>query len=570
MHADELYSDGPDLAGTQRTSLPSRQVARGAGQHVGQHVVREEADSPPGRRWWAAAAWIAGALALFAILVRISYSSPVNSDAANNTLQAWDLLHGNLLLHGWIIGDATYYTFELPLYAITESVLGLHSVVPHVDSAIIYVIIAALAVAIAKTSSRGLAAWTRGGVVVTVLAAALLTPQGVSIVLEKPDHTGTSAIFLLCFLLIDRFPSRRFTAPLILLILCAGQLGDETVLYVGVPTVILVCVYRTLAARTLRTADMAIAIAAAVSAPLAVLVRSVIVHFGGYLMIAPRNGLALFSQWGYNATLTQRGIRALFGAFAPRGAPLATAGAVLGFICLAAAAYGFCRVVWNWRRASRAEQLLCLLIVVNIGAYVFSTLPVPSNARELVAVLPCGAILAARALVPDRIVASARAQVAIAASALIAIVPLAAAATVPPATPEAVPLAAWLEAHGLKYGVAGYWNASAVTLVSDDRVQVRAVTQRYFGMAAKDWETKVYWYDSAQHDATFAIADITKTTANDGIPAYVFEQYFGRPSSVHEVAGKLILIYRKNLLKQVTPALPLPGDGKKSHKHHHR
>src|SRR5580658_9664647 len=218
MHADELHSGGPDLAGTQRTSLPSPEVERRTGEHVGRHVIREDTDSPPGRHWWAAAAWIAGALALVAVLVRISYSSPVNSDAANNTLQAWDMLHGNLLLHGWIIGDATYYTFELPVYAITESVLGLHSVVPHVDSAIIYVVIAALAVVIAKANSRGLAAWTRGGVVITVVAAALMTPAGVSIVLEKPDHTGTSAIFLLCFLLIDRFPSRRFTAPLILLI----------------------------------------------------------------------------------------------------------------------------------------------------------------------------------------------------------------------------------------------------------------------------------------------------------------------------------------------------------------
>ena len=42
-------------------------------------------------------------------------------------------------------------------------------------------------------------------------------------------------------------------------------------------------------------------------------------------------------------------------------------------------------------------------------------------------------------------------------------------------TTAAVPLAAWLQAHGLTYGIAGYWNASDVTVQSGDRVQVRAV-----------------------------------------------------------------------------------------------
>ena len=41
--------------------------------------------------------------------------------------------------------------------------------------------------------------------------------------------------------------------------------------------------------------------------------------------------------------------------------------------------------------------------------------------------------------------------------------------------PATAPLAAWLEAHGLTYGIAGYWDASIVTLQSGNRVQIRAV-----------------------------------------------------------------------------------------------
>ena len=57
---------------------------------------------------------------------------PVNSDGANDALQAWDMLHGNVLLHGWWLGDVSFYTTELPQYALLELAFGLHSSVVHV------------------------------------------------------------------------------------------------------------------------------------------------------------------------------------------------------------------------------------------------------------------------------------------------------------------------------------------------------------------------------------------------------------------------------------------------------
>jgi hypothetical protein len=62
-------------------------------------------------------------------------------------------------------------------------------------------------------------------------------------------------------------------------------------------------------------------------------------------------------------------------------------------------------VIWTWRRASRAEQLLVAAIVFNVGTYLVSVMPSPGRYREVAAVVPCGAVLAARALVPARITA---------------------------------------------------------------------------------------------------------------------------------------------------------------------
>ena len=409
------------------------------------------------RRWWTAAAWIGGSLALFALLLRISLSSPMTSDGANNALQAWDMLHGHLLLHGWILGDATCYTFELPLYVMTEFFSGLHSVTCHLVAVLTYVIVAACCVMLARTNSHSPSVAARCGVVVAVLAASLVTEPGVSILLEEPDHVGTSAFMLGSFLLIDRVPGRRLTAPLLGAILCAGQLGDATVRYIAVPAVLVVCAYRVLAARKLRTGDTAIAVAAAASVPLASLTRVVMQHFGAYSMIPPQTGISPMGQWPQHAVLTLLAVRTLFGAtVADPGTALGVVGAAFGLACLLAAAFGFAKVVWTWRTASRAERLLCVAIIINLAVYVVSTLPAPGNSREIAAVLPCGAVLAARACVPGRIIGAARARAALAAAAVAALLPLAAAATRPP-SPAAAPLAAWLEARGLTYGIAGYW-----------------------------------------------------------------------------------------------------------------
>src|SRR6267378_2465393 len=77
-----------------------------------------------------------GGVARFACYLRISFTGHVSSDGANNALQAWDMLHGHLLLHGWILGDATYYTFDLPVLALTELFSGLGNLTSHVASAL--------------------------------------------------------------------------------------------------------------------------------------------------------------------------------------------------------------------------------------------------------------------------------------------------------------------------------------------------------------------------------------------------------------------------------------------------
>ena len=143
----------------------------------------------------------------------------------------------------------------------------------------------------------------------------------------------------------------------------------------------------------------------------------------------------------------------------------------------------------------------------------------------------------------------------LAAAALAALLPLTAAATRPPATQNAVPVAAWLEAHGLRYGIAGYWDASAVTVQSGNQVQVRAVVQPYGKITPYGWETKLSWYDPSLHDATFVIGYPDSQVGN--LTVAEAERNFGRPAAIYQVAGRVILIYEKNLLNELSPTPPV-------------
>ena len=262
-----------------------------------------------------------------------------------------------------------------------------------------------------------------------VLVAPILVPSVRWVPLGLPDHTGTTVFLLVPVLLIDRLLGRWFTPWLLCVVLAAGQLSDVTVRYVFILAIVVVCLYRMWAERRVRTADAANLAAAVLSIPLSIVLRAVLKHFGSYLMRNPKTDLSPLSEWPHNAALTWHALRMLFGQVSNIGAPpAATANAVFGACCMLAVAAGLARVLWRWRTVSRAEQLLAAVIVINIASYLVSTLAGLESQHDLVAVLPCGAALAARALVPEQLPDWRKALRPAAAAVCVALVPLSAVA----------------------------------------------------------------------------------------------------------------------------------------------
>src|SRR5262249_46527037 len=148
----------------------------------GVHPGRTDRVDASGSRWagthWARSGFRAGVVVLAAAVLFVCYwrqslTQPVSSDGAANALQAWDMLHGNLLLPGWLLSDVSFYTTELPQYMLIEAIRGLGPGVVNLAAAMTYTLLVLLAGLLAKGDADG-----REGRARFLLAAGIvLAPQ---------------------------------------------------------------------------------------------------------------------------------------------------------------------------------------------------------------------------------------------------------------------------------------------------------------------------------------------------------------------------------------------------------
>lgn len=529
-------------------------------------LIRRALQRKPSR---SAVAYAITFAAFFSLCLLETRTVVVTSDASNNALQGWDMLHGHLLLHGWIIGDATYYGYELPLYAITEALFGLTPFAAHVEAATSYTLIAILGAAIAKNRRTGYEGAARVGTVLAILSASMVVGIGTSagtlsglygpvLLLGEPNHTSTCVFLLGAILLLQRKPDWAGTPWVLFALLTVGQIGDVTVRFMFVSTVVVVCVLRTMQFRDWRGRDSVFGLAALFSVPASLLARKLMLVLGSYTMVTPPTQIAPLSAWPAQIQETLHQIPQLFGVVGFRTDLQQTTTLKLlelvcmplGVIAILLVVFGSARIIYTWLRADRVDQLLLMGVLAYLGAYAVSTEVGSAKLHEFSGVMPVMAILAARTL-PTRLAATKAATPIAVLAALIPLVSGVTARPIPPFPPAV--LAAWLETHDLHYGVAGYWEASSVALASGNAVQVRAVENNYISLSAPSWEIQTSWFDSSAHFANFVIAEAHGPGNWYNMDPFSVEETLGMPKAAYYVDSYVILVYSFNILNHVDP-----------------
>jgi len=538
-------------------------------------------------------AWIVGfavaAVALYVAYLRLSRTLPVNSDGANIDLMAWDMLHGNVSLRGWYAFDVSYLTTEIPQYALLEAAFGLTPAVTHIAAAMTYTLSVLLAMTLATGKAAGRAALARA----LIAGGIMLAPQysrGVFVLVLSVGHIGASVPLLVVLLVLDRARPGWRTAVIVGLLLAWATVGDPLTYVLGSVPLAVACGYRlargAVAARSgsgaaRRAAAGAAARRSGVAAALRVrryeaqlavaALASIGVAEAGLWAVRALGGLHLYpvqfrftgvQDLGTHLSLTWQAVLVLFGAGVRGQHGLWLAAAALHVAGLALAAVAVAGALWRWFRpaADLAEQVLAGGIVANLVLFATSDMAT-MNPHELAVVLPFGAVLAGRVVTRMRtpgwlarrgLTGAVRRTSGILGAAVLSgyLACLIGTATLPSAAPEDAPLAAFLEAHHLTDGVAGYWQASSVTVDTGGRVRLRALAD---GDKAFLWGAKGNWYPPGASDANFVVAQRVLDYATVAQGEARLRGQFGAPARVYVVGGGdyLVLVYDKNLLTAV-------------------
>ncbi len=516
-------------------------------------------------RWAGPGVFTAACIVAFCCYLRMSSTVATNSDGASNALQAWDMLHGNLLLHGWWLSDVSFYTTELPEYMLVEFVHGLNADVVHIGAALTYTLLIAVAALLAKGKATGTQGWVR----MLIAAGLLLAPQlgvGTQVLLLSPDHVGTIVPVLVAWLLLDRFGRRWWVPAAVGLLLAWTLVADAIVVYIGIVPLLavgLIRAYQEIVQKGRRPSEawyeLSLAGAALAALVVGLKVPSLIHALGGYSVVPAPQSFAQISQMSGQVWLVGAGLLLLFGGdFFGLRFSLQTGLVLLHLVGVAVAAWA----VWAAaRRFLRDSDLVAALLVIGtliiVVAYLFSRQALGIGySHEMAPALPFAAVLAGR-LLAGRLI-SARLLPVAAAVLLGYVVTLGSNALAQPAPSEDPQLASFLATHHLRYGLSGYWQANALTLASGNQVQIRGLQVNPGSVSASHWESDDSWYNPRLHDATFVLLFSGKPgfAGEAGLapfdPAGQIRASFGRPEQTYHLGRYTVLVWRQNLLQRLS------------------
>ena len=472
------------------------------------------------------------------------------SEGGSQALQGWDMLHGNLLLHGWSLSDVSFYTTELPEYALVELVRGLNTWTIPLAAAISYFLQVVMAGFLAKGRATGREGWVRALIAVGIMLA---PPLGAptALLMASPDHAGTHVPVLLTYLVLDRVRPRWWLPIVIMVMLTWATVADPLVIYEGAVPIAAVCamrMYRRRGPWSGQWYDLSLAVGALLSVGVAKVILRVVEQSGGFYVRTPIAAFGTPTEIAALFWTKLSNVLLIFGAD--------FFGAVFGRTAFAALIHlvGVALVVWALAAVIRRfyveddqiVQMFAVAFVLVLVAYVFGTKPDPN---EIVGLLPIGAVLAGRVL-GSKVIRIGLVP-ALAVVLAISAVYLLGNASAPSQINPNQRVGFWLERHHLTYGIGGYWNASAVTVETGGKVMVRPVRTYLSSVVTTNFETDSTWYDPTKHYANFVIWTNKNFCGDLCLTRIGLQTTFGKPAQVVQIGQFSVLIYHKNLLQSV-------------------
>lgn len=462
--------------------------------------------------------WGLATLALLIFLTilysKASWRLDNNSDNATAVLQAISFLHGNWLLHGWLLGVDPNVAIEMPLYGVGILARGVGASVMHDVPGAIFAGCVLLAVGLSafEWRSRWTAVITGASAFVVV---GLISPQSRYTTdyffLQGPIHVGTLLAVLTSIALAvagAHRPSRRLLLGCVAAAVIALALTNDPLALVtgGVPWIAVALVGTLKGDPRLRAYGPILVGSALGGLVLWRLILTVIRLLGGYYVPPAGSVFVDIHTLPQNILHAVHGLLSLFGAniFGQPMMAVSTLSRLMHLAVLIICLSAVVAFVNEWLRGRTSDTIGVLASVSFLSAFgSYLVYPIGSDmasTRYISCCLAFGGIALARrvgmALDAKSWAAKPR-FAAVVAGSLVAVVAYCGAFVSwmrrPPTHESRQVLASFLLSHDLTLGLGDYWDANIVTVLTHGQVRVVPVVANG-GKLEQRYNTSSSWY----------------------------------------------------------------------------
>ncbi len=430
---------------------------------------------------------------IFLLYARSAHDQAGTSDRATIILEGQAMAGGHLLLQGWNLTFASYWTSDAPFYAVAVRFGGLRPELLYAGPAVMAALVIAVGVLIAREGCRGASAIASGTAVIVLLAFA--TPAMTLFLVGRGFHISTVLYALLAFAALRR---GRFGWGWVLavVLLALGMLGDLLLVAYAVVPLLLSGLMAALRQRRWQSAvaDITAAVASVAAAAAARWLADAKGAFRSQPALSIVHVDQMLTNLGHLPGYVSDLLGLTNGLNHNGGVPLGlrevhVAGALCVLACLLIAGSSLVAGVRRGRAGLltagvpetwRLDDILLITVLCSVVPFVALARADQSGVRYLTVTVVFAGVLVGRLVgrgwskLPQGRTVRALAIFGVALS-------LSFAAGVGyslsrPEPPNEVPaLVAWLEAHNLRWGIGDYWSASITTVQSSGKVLVRPV-----------------------------------------------------------------------------------------------
>ncbi len=506
---------------------------------------------------WCMAALGAG---YFCILVFRYAAIPINSDFANLVLEGNEVLHGNFFRNGWILSGVSFTATDIPFYTLAAAVfgVGLKAYVLAVASMLFFAMAAGFILmegAFSRVKEKAAAA------VIFFTVIAVPCEYWLSI---ARAHTGSMAWAFLGLFFAERYlaeKGRKRDAALCCLFFTLSTWGDSVpILALILPLAVVLlwkqalCMIRGTAAggKNLPAAGLS-----ALGCALGLGLDSLYFALGS----ADKNdffgmiGFTAFEDLGDRFALWFRCLLRMHdGAF--WGEDLFRFETLLYFLHCLMILVGFCLAVYHVVQLVRGKETDTVCTTLSLGFFILSLFYIVTGASvdELsfryfsYAPVALAVVMARDALALAKSWENPGAARTMSLCALPVSLLLIISSALPFSGEEAYDygadrrLAAALEAKGLTTGYADFWCASKMTVISKEKVNIRAIRGHNGRFSPLKWICKEEWY---KEEARFVLVDDAWTVF--GVTDDTVTAYFGEPQEIMEIDHLRVYIYDRDI-----------------------